>query len=85
MPETDAVVLHKGEGVHPIGLVSTQIAKIDPINKGEKVWTVQIEDVAIIGELFLTGKFNLERTVALTGTGFEKPSYVTVISGAQMS
>lgn len=85
MPETDAITLHKGEGVHPIGLVSTQIAKIDPINKGEKVWTLQIEDVAVIGELFLTGKFNLERKVALTGTGFEKPSYVTVIAGAQMS
>ena len=84
MPETDAVVLHKGEGVHPIGLVSTQIAQIDPINKGDKVWTVQIEDVAIIGELFLTGKLNLERKIALTGTGIEKPSYVTVIAGAQM-
>ena len=85
MPESDVIVLHKGEGVHPIGLVSTQIANIDPINKGEKVWTVQIEDVAVIGELFLTGKFNLERKVALTGTGFEKPSYVTVIAGAQMA
>lgn len=84
LPETDAIVLHKGEGVHPVGLVSTQIAAIDPINKGEKVWTVQIEDVAVIGELFLSGKINLERRVALTGTGFEKPSYVVVIAGAQM-
>ena len=84
MPSTDAVVVHKGEGIHPVGLVSTQIAKIDPINKGEKVWTVQIEDVAIIGEFFLTGKLNLQRTLALTGTGFEKPSYVTVTFGAQM-
>jgi Na+-transporting NADH:ubiquinone oxidoreductase subunit A len=85
MPETDVIVTHKGEGIHPLGLVSTQIAKIDPINKGEKVWTVQIEDVAIIGELFLTGKVNFERKVALTGTGFEKPSYVTVITGAKMA
>lgn len=85
MPSVDGVTVHKGTGKHPVGLVSTQIAKIDPINKGEKVWTVQIEDVAIIGELFLTGKVNFTRTVALTGTGFQKPSYVTSTIGAQMS
>lgn len=85
MPSVDGVTVHKGSGKHPVGLVSTQIAKIDPINKGEKVWTVQIEDVAIIGELFLTGKMNFTRTVALTGTGFQKPSYVTTTIGAQVS
>ena len=85
MPSVEGVVVHKGKGIHPIGLVSTQIGAIDPINKGEKVWTVQIEDVAIIGELFLTGKFNAERIIALTGSGFEKPSYVKAIIGAQMS
>ena len=85
MPNVDGVSVHKGEGVHPVGLVSTQIAKIDPINKGDKVWTVQIEDVAIIGELFITGKLNLQRIVALTGTGVESPSYVTVTMGAQLS
>ena len=85
MPNVDGVTVHKGQGVHPVGLVSTQIAKIDPINKGEKVWTVQMEDVAIIGDLFLSGKLNLQRTVALAGTGFNKPSYVNVTVGAQMA
>ena len=85
MPSVDGVTIHKGQGVHPIGLVSTQIAKVDPINKGEKVWTVQMEDVAIIGDLFITGKLNLQRTVALAGTGFNKPSYINVTVGAQMS
>lgn len=85
LPSVDGVVVHKGAGKHPVGLVSTQIAAIDPLNKGERVWVVQIEDVATIGELFLNGKVNFEKTVALTGTGFEKPSYVKVISGAQMS
>lgn len=85
LPSVEGVEVHKGEGKHPIGLVSTQIAAIDPLNKGERVWVVQIEDVAVVGELFLTGKVNFEKTVALTGTGFEKPSYVKVISGAQMS
>lgn len=85
MPSVPGIEIHKGKGVHPVGLVSTQIAKIEPINKGDKVWTVQIEDVMIIGELFLTGKFNPQRLVALTGTGFESPSYVKTLIGAQMS
>ena len=39
----------------------------------------------VIGELFLTGKLNLTRTVALTGSQFSKPQYVTAISGASIS
>ncbi len=79
------VELHKVSGPHPSGNVSTQIAKIDPINKGEVVWTVTPQDLVIIGELFLTGKFNAERTIALTGSKFEKPQYVTAIAGATIS
>ncbi len=85
MPSLDGVTVHKGQGLHPVGLVSTQIAKIDPINKGEKIWVVAIEDVVAIGELFLTGKYNPTKTIALAGSGFTKPSYITVISGAQVS
>lgn len=85
IPTVEGLEIHKGSGKHPVGLVSTQIAAIDPLNKGERVWVVQIEDVAIIGELFLTGKVNFERTVALTGTGFENPSYVKSIAGSQMA
>ncbi len=85
MPSVQGIEIHKGKGVHPVGLVSTQISKINPINQGEKVWTVKIEDLVIIGELFLTGKFNSERVIALTGTGFENPSYVRANIGAQMN
>ncbi|MCB0460203.1 MAG: Na(+)-translocating NADH-quinone reductase subunit A [Flavobacteriaceae bacterium] len=79
------IQLHKVSGPHPIGNVSTQIANIDPINKGEKVWVVTPQDLVIIGELLLTGKFNSARTVALTGSHFSKPKYVTVHIGALMS
>ncbi len=85
IPTVEGLEVHKGSGKHPVGLVSTQIAAIDPINKGERVWVIQIEDVAIIGELFMTGKANFERTVALTGAGFENPSYVKAIIGAQIA
>ena len=79
------VEIHKVSGPHPSGNVSTQIANIDPINKGEVVWVVTPQDLVVIGELFLTGKFNLERTIALTGSQFENPQYVTAIAGATIS
>ncbi|MFY0602849.1 MAG: Na(+)-translocating NADH-quinone reductase subunit A [Flavobacteriaceae bacterium] len=76
------IEIHKVSGPHPVGNVSTQIAQIDPINKGEVVWVVSPQDLVVIGELFLTGKFNLTRTIALTGSQFEKPSYITAVGGA---
>ncbi len=76
------IELHKVSGPHPVGNVSTQIAQIDPLNKGEVVWVITPQDLVVIGELFLTGNFNLTRTVALTGSQFEKPSYVSAVAGA---
>ncbi len=58
----DGIELHKVSGPHPAGLVGTQINKIDPINKGEVVWTLTPQDLVIIGEYILTGKFNSERS-----------------------
>ena len=79
------IELHKISGPHPIGNVGTQIAHIDPINKGEVVWVVSPQDLVIIGELLLTGKLNITRTVALTGSKFNKPQYVTAIAGAAIA
>lgn len=78
------IEFHKVSGPHPAGNVSTQIAKIDPINKGEVVWVVSPQDLVIIGELLLTGKFNAERIVALTGSQFNSPKYITALPGAQI-
>ncbi len=78
------VEIHKVSGPHPIGNVSTQIAQIDPINKGEVVWVVTPQDLVIIGELFLTGKFNAKRIIGLTGSKFNKPQYVTALPGAKI-
>ena len=76
------IELHKVSGPHPSGNVGTQIAKLDPINKGEVVWIITPQDLVVIGELLLTGKLNVSRTIALTGSQFSKPQYVTAISGA---
>ena len=85
MANLSGVEIHKISGPHPSGNVSTQIANIDPINKGEVVWVITPQDLVIIGELLLTGKFNAERTIALTGSQFNKPQYITAIAGASIA
>lgn len=79
------IELHNVSGPHPVGNVSTQISNVDPLNKGEVIWVINPHDLLVIGELLLTGKFNFTRTVALTGSQFEKPSYVSVVAGATIS
>ena len=81
----EGIELHQVSGPHPAGLVGTQINKIDPINKGEVVWTVSPQDLVIMGEFILTGKFNAERTVALAGSSVKTPKYYTTKIGAEVS
>lgn len=79
------VVTHQVKGPHPAGNVGTQIAKIDPVNKGEVVWTVAAQDLVIIGELLLTGKFNANRTIALAGSSVKTPKYYKTKIGAEVA
>ena len=72
-------------GKHPAGNVGTHIHHIDPVNKGEFVWTVNAQDVAIIGRYFLTGKYNAKRTIALTGSEIKDPQYIDTIIGANVA
>lgn len=78
------VVVNRFSGAHPAGNVGTQIHHLDPINKGEVVWTVNAQDVMIIGKLFLTGKLDSERIVALTGANAKAPKYYKARIGAQV-
>jgi len=79
------ITLHKVSGPHPSGNVGTQINKLDPINKGEVVWTVSPQDLVIIGELLLTGHFNAERIIAFAGSSVKKPRYFKTKIGAEVA
>ncbi len=78
------VEVHLIEGPHPAGNVGTQIAQIDPIGKGETVWSVDLQHVVMIGRLFLTGKLDMTKIIALAGSEVTKPHYYKVISGVQI-
>lgn len=79
------VTVHKVSGPHPSGNVGTLINKVDPVNKGEVVWTVNAQDLVIIGELLLTGKFNAERILALAGSSVKKPRYFRTKIGSEVA
>lgn len=83
--KVSGVTLHQISGPHPSGNVGTLINKISPINKGELVWTLTPQDLVIIGELLMTGKFNAERVVALAGSSVKNPKYYKTKMGAELS
>jgi len=83
--QINGVVLHKVSGKHPAGNVGIQIAQVDPINSGDRLWVVNPQDVASIGSLFLTGKYDPTKVIALSGSQVEGPQYYSVIQGAQIS
>ncbi|WP_452227546.1 Na(+)-translocating NADH-quinone reductase subunit A [Lacinutrix cladophorae] len=85
LANVSGATIHPVSGPHPSGNVGTQINKIDPVNKGEVVWTVNAQDLVIIGELLLTGKFNAERIVALAGSSVKKPRYFVTKLGAEVA
>ena len=84
MPQLKNVELHTFAGKHPAGNVGVQIHHIDPVNKGEVVWTVNVQDLAIIGRLVLTGRVDMTRTIAVGGSEVAQPGYVRVIAGARV-
>ncbi len=72
------------KGPHPAGNVGVQIHATAPINKGETVWTLNFQDVIIIGRLFKEGKFDAQRSVALCGSQVLKPRYYKLLMGANL-
>ena len=72
------------QGPHPSGDVSFHIHKIKPINPGEKIWTINPEDVSNIGSFFKTGYFSPKRTIAIAGNVVKEPKYYETIIGSEL-
>ena len=72
------------DGPCPAGNVGVQVNHLDPVNKGEVVWTVEPTAVLFIGRLMLTGKVDLRRTVAFVGSEVKAPQYVDMLVGQEL-
>lgn len=82
--EAEGVQINKFKGPHPAGNVGIQIHHLDPINKGEIVWVIRPQDLIIIGRLFLEGKYDTERKVAITGQSVLQRKYYKLRLGANI-
>lgn len=72
-------------GPHPAGNVGVQIHHLSPINKGEIAWTVHPFGVAQIGKVFLEGKYDASKVVALVGSEVKEPQYYKSFTGAAIN
>ena len=79
------VILTAFDGPHPAGNVGVQINHLAPIAKGNVVWTIGAEAVIFIGRLVNTGRVDLTRTVAVTGSEVLKSAYCKLKVGAQLT
>lgn len=78
------VTFNTFSGPHPSGLVGVQIHHVDPINKGDVVWTLSAQHLCFIGRLFETGKLDLSQVIAVAGSEVEKPAYYKTMLGANI-
>jgi Na+-transporting NADH:ubiquinone oxidoreductase subunit A len=81
---TSGVQLNYFSGPHPAGNPGVQIHYLDPIHKNGQVWHIGPQDLLVIGRLFLNGKVDFSRIVALTGSEVLKPRYYRTMMGASV-
>lgn len=85
LPKIEKLSLEIFEGPHPAGLPGTHIHFIDPASRKNTVWFINFEDVINIGYLFLTGKINEEKIIALTGPSVKNPKIIKTNIGASLA
>ena len=83
--EAKNVEVNVFDGPHPAGNVGVQINHLNPVCKGETVWTIDPQAVIFIGRLLKTGKVDLTRTVAVTGSEVLKTAYAKMLVGTQVT
>ncbi|MFN7494165.1 MAG: Na(+)-translocating NADH-quinone reductase subunit A [Cyclobacteriaceae bacterium] len=76
--------VNKFSGPHPAGCVGVQIHHLDPINKGQVVWTISPAGVIQIGKLFLNGVYDASKLVAVAGSEVKNPQYYKTYTGASV-
>ncbi|MFH0841102.1 MAG: Na(+)-translocating NADH-quinone reductase subunit A [Bacteroidota bacterium] len=82
---TPGVEISYISGPHPAGNTGVHIHHIDPVNKGEVVWYINLQDVITIGRLFAEGIYKPETIVALAGSEVLHPQYYKALSGCSIA
>lgn len=85
LENAQGVEVHRFAGPHPAGLPGTHIHFIDPVRDDETVWYVKAVEVLDIGRAWLTGRFPVERVVALAGPSVKQPAHVRTRVGVSLT
>ncbi len=80
-----AARVYEFQGPHPSGNAGVQAAWINPVNKGEVIWTLDARTAVRIGRLMLTGETDASAEVVVTGPEAEHPCMIHTIVGADVS
>lgn len=79
-----SVQINKFTGIHPVGNVGVQIHHIAPIGKNDLVWTINPYGVVQIGRLFLEGRYDAKKIIAVAGSEVKNPQYYKTFGGASI-
>lgn len=71
-------------GAHPAGNVGIQIHHTAPVDGSKKAWTMGVQDVITLGNIFLENRFDAERVVAIGGAEVNTPKHVRTCIGANI-
>lgn len=82
--DIEGVQVEEFAGPHPAGLPGTHIHFLDPVCETKTAWYINYQDVIAIGNLFLTGRIDVTRTVALAGPPVTNPRLVRTRMGASV-
>ncbi|WP_249978508.1 Na(+)-translocating NADH-quinone reductase subunit A [Vreelandella olivaria] len=71
-------------GPHPAGLVGTHIHYLSPVALHKSVWHIGYQDVIAFGKLFVEGKLDMSRIIAVGGPRAENPRLLRTRVGASI-
>ncbi len=80
--EVDGVQTESFKGPHPAGLVGTHIHYLSPASLRRQVWHIGYQDVIAVGKLFVEGRLDTSRVVAVGGPRAKQPRLLRTRLGA---
>lgn len=73
------------EGPHPGGNAGVQAANIKPVNKGDVIWTLDVETMLRVGRMLLHHRFDGTALAGVCGTVVGKPYVAETVMGAEVA
>lgn len=84
LPAGEGITQAVFAGPHPAGLPGTHIHLLAPVDQHRQVWHLGYQDLIAIGTLFVTGRIDNGRVVALAGPSVDHPRLLRTRLGADL-